>query len=196
MVSVHSLCTRLLQLKSITQTTNQVTALENHAPPLPVTLPAHTTLYEGQPPASRGICNLPSPLVPQRVSYFIHVPPLHSFQCIHLSSLRYPLMISVQRFTLKAQPKRKPFSITVYNETKTQNSESIEFELKAIAARSSLLGTWLVFTLPASVYFNPTFSSVSFVFGGGQTAWSLPGVLSSCSVGLWSGYLKSGQRKR
>lgn len=45
------------------------------------------------------------------------------------------------------------------------------------------LGQMLMLNLPASVYRSPTFSSSSLGLGGGQIAWSRPGVLSSLSVG-------------
>ena len=100
------------------------------------------------------------------------------------------------RVQCNTETNKKSEALHFIMKQKLQFSESTQLELKANAARDSFLSeTWLLFTSPASVYFSPTFSSVSFVFGGGQTAWSLPGILSSCSVGLWSGCGKSGQRK-
>lgn len=187
MVSVHSLCTRFLQLKRITHKQQirlqlwriilclfqQPCQLTQHSMGANHLLPEESVIYL--------LHQLP------KGSPTLHTAPPHSFHCIHLSSPRDSLTINVLGFALTAQPKRKGFSVTFYNETKFKLRESIELELTAIAARDSFPGTRLLFTLPASVYFNPTFSSVSFVFGGGQTAWSRPGVLSSCSVGLWSG---------
>lgn len=161
--------------------------------PLLVMLPAHISNLCAQPAASR-ICNPPAPLAPQRLSYLTCLPP-----SIHCSAVTFHSWDDCSRqmwrvvcFHAKTKSRRSLLHCNV-RWNKPRMPRVLWTWTKGHCGKKFLPGCQFPFTLPASVYFSPTFSSVSFVFGGGQTAWSLPGVLSSCSVGLWSGCAKTGK---
>lgn len=118
MVSVGSLCTRFLYLRSITQrqTTNQISALENRTQPLPAALPAHTNLTWA--PTTCFLRNL-------QHTFSITSPMLLCYTHAPFHSSRYG-PFTAKRFThLNNQKRKRSFLHYILQWNKTPNSESL-----------------------------------------------------------------------